>query len=286
MFQSSGLAFYGEKDFQSANRHWCSGVNGIHLAFPKYKTIPFWLIHDTAPSISTDVQIVSLKNGNYYLAQQLTSFSTVSDATQNIVYSFCDVCDINPNSNATIEMPNSSGGLTIVTDLYKWLNNEGPFYLQFEVNGNPVFSETFTFQQVFGTSLNTPCGYCVISWTDTKDIGNIIYSKGTLKNEIYVAADVGKPEYLIEQESEKDGNNDTYKTFEKLSKKYELEFLAPESLVDAVSLIPLHSDVEIYNQYGESQLAKEIEIDIKWTTSCLATVKLTYVIDKFIRKNC
>lgn len=286
MFQSSTLAFYPTLDHQNRNRHWCSNQKetDLDLVFPMYEIPEFWIFRPPNTSF-TDATLVAVGGQlEYALPNNGISFQTaIAPSSSDAIY-FASATTILDETNPSFSGQGSNGPVPLT--LFDWLE-PNRFYLKILVNGDWLYSETFKFKDTSVSSVSQPCGYCSIFWTSTKDIEYIPYSLlNVINSSLYVAADVGLPEYEIDQDTGKDSVNDIYKTFQKLTKRSEIEFLANESLCDAISLIPLCDSVTVYNQYGEFLTVSDVELEIEWENSCIARVKMSYATDKFLRKNC
>jgi hypothetical protein len=95
------------------------------------------------------------------------------------------------------------------------------------------------------------------------DAGIICYTQGQFKNVLYLACELGKPDYQFEEEGE---TRDGYFFAEKqLSEKtYKFFFMACEYLLDAMRLIRMADAVKITDKYGRVYNCDTFLITPKW----------------------
>ena len=101
------------------------------------------------------------------------------------------------------------------------------------------------------TVVNDIRPYLKITWWDledfTMDAGTIVYKNPAFKNILYICTDIGKPEYIFEEEGEtRDGYFFPAKQISE--KRYRFSFLASEYLLDVMRFIRMADFAEIeYN---------------------------------------
>jgi hypothetical protein len=283
MFQRSSLAFYTDITHQNRNRHWCADADAAKLLCPLHKVLPFFLRSTTAITLGA-VKLV--KNGTeFYDITSVLTISNTNDTGIPVYYKKSGAATI-----ADVTTPNvtNSVGTAIPTfpTLWGWLDSEGFFYIQTTVNGVTVFSETFTFFSVLDPITTANCGVVEVNWSSTKDIGDVVHSVSPMLCQIFVNADEGRPEYTILEEAEEDSLKDKSVIFARSLKQYSIEFLANESLCDALSLMPLCDNINVNNQFGEARQVSDVEISFDWQSDCVAKVKMKYTTDRFVKKNC
>jgi hypothetical protein len=284
MFQRSSLPFYSDITHQNKNRHWCEDANAAVLLTPVKTLLPFFFRTETAPTI-TAVKLV--KNDiEYYDITSIMAFTNVIDAAIPVCYAYNPAISI---ANVTSPNITNSAGTSITptyADLWGWLTTNAEWHIKMTVDGTAYFSDTFKFYDTAIQTTVNQCGVVDIYWSSTKDVGDIVYSNGSLSNKLYVNADEGRPSYSIIEESEEDSLKDKSVIFARSIKQYELQFLANESVCDSVSLIPLCDTVYIINQYGEARYVQDVEVEFDWQSDCIARVKMKYTTDRFVKKNC
>lgn len=119
---------------------------------------------------------------------------------------------------------------------------EGRYYLTMTISGRMYWSDVFTFSSGADKQLK-------LEWWDNQDFSlgkYVIDYTPPFKNFIYLQTQLGKPEYVFEEEATK---RDGYVFVEKQisEKRYKFEFLAPEYLCDALRIVRMHDNVRITN---------------------------------------
>lgn len=122
--------------------------------------------------------------------------------------------------------------------------SDGRYYLSIRIGSTTYYSEVFTVIQ--DTS-----SYLKIEWWDDEDFvmdaGIIVYkyANGTqFRNELYLCADIGKPEYIFEEEGKtRDGYFFPIKQISE--KRYRFNFLASEYLLDVMRFIRMADYAQI-----------------------------------------
>lgn len=118
---------------------------------------------------------------------------------------------------------------------------DGQYYAEMSDGTDTWYSEMFTISKVASS-------YLTIEWWDVEDFvmdaGTIVYTAPTFRNRLYIQADIAKPEYEFEEESEeRDGYIFPIKQISK--KTFHFSFLASEYLLDVMRFIRLSDYVEI-----------------------------------------
>lgn len=118
---------------------------------------------------------------------------------------------------------------------------DGQYYAEMSDGTDTWYSEMFTISK-------SASSYLKIEWWDVEDFvmdaGAIVYTSPKYRNRIYISADIAKPEYEFEEESEeRDGYIFPIKQISK--KTFHFSFLASEYLLDVMRFIRLSDYVEI-----------------------------------------
>ena len=157
---------------------------------------------------------------------------------------------------------------------------EGIYYLQMSDGVQTWYSELFTI-------VRNVSDYLKISWNDTENMeyegGQIVYSGIPFKNVVYLCTELGKPEYVFEEEGEK---RDGYFFPEKQisEKTFKFTFLAPEYLIDALRIIRM-SDSVIVEVKGQTYDCDTFLITPKWQTQGdIASVEAEFECATVIKK--
>jgi len=129
--------------------------------------------------------------------------------------------------------------------------------------------------------------YIIIEYSNSADFGNILY-QNDFANKLYLDADVSKPEYELLEDGIENGDGEFIPTFQKWAKKYSIEFYAQEFLVDALTLMALHDQINVTLKNGESSNVTDIEIAYKWDSNieCWAEVTIKFSTSYITRTKC
>lgn len=128
--------------------------------------------------------------------------------------------------------------------------------------------------------------YTKIEWHNTCDLADTLYQDG-FRQWIYVDADPMLAAYTVAREQ--------YKTHElrqvtkgaRIVKEYYLAFLAPEYLLDAVTLLPLMDSAYIYTRDGNAARMDDITFEVEWQYSgCLALITLRFRAELITKTAC
>ena len=171
---------------------------------------------------------------------------------------------------------------------------DGQYYAEMSDGTDTWYSEMFTISKAASS-------YLKIEWWDVEDFimdaGTIVYTSPNYRNRIYLPADIAKPEYDFEEESEeRDGYIFPIKQISK--KTFHFSFLASEYLLDVMRFIRLSDYVEITykgQRYSVDSflLSPEWEdygdvasVDAEFTTATVAKkVGLAYIKSKRVDFN-
>ena len=155
----------------------------------------------------------------------------------------------------------------------------GQFYLSIGDGTNLWYSDVFSV--VEDLSQLVKIEYYDSTRFETVD-AHIDYSNN-YKNVLYVASDIGKPEYPHEEQAKKrDGKIFIEKQIS--GKKFKFKFLASEPLCDAIRIIRMHDYINIYSR-GEIYNVENIILDPKWEDQGdIAVVECEFECDSIIKK--
>lgn len=224
----SVLPWYDSLSQQNARKWWV--YDRIYPLFtPAKRLLPFQIIITEDIGEDDDIQFTIYKSDG----------TLVGDFTTQLL-----------NSNR-FQIIDTYDGMHIVVyrgdgyDLFTSFEN-GQYYGKLVFGDNAVikYSEIFTV-------VNDIAPYLKIQWYDRADFvmdgGVIVYKLGGLtyfKNELYLQADIAKPEYTFEDEGE---NRDGYffPTKQISEKKYRFSFLASEYLLDVMRFIRMADYITI-----------------------------------------
>ena len=162
---------------------------------------------------------------------------------------------------------------------------EGQYYLEIQMSDNSkLYSDIFTV--VGGID-----SYLKIEWWDVEDFVmdgcRIVYpldASTTFKNILWLATELGKPEYEFNEEGEqRDGY--FFAELQISEKKYKCAFLAAEYLCDVMRFIRMADYVKITDKYGVIYRADTFLITPKWEQQGdLASVEMEFTCDTVAKK--
>jgi len=114
-----------------------------------------------------------------------------------------------------------------------------------------------------------------------------IYYLGGFKQSLYLDTDFIAPEWELDEEGQEDGDKEFVRTFGKVKKTYNCEFIAPEFLVQALTFMQIHDNIYVTLKTGETAKVIDMKIDKEWVFSfCFAKIKLSLVVDFTISTCC
>lgn len=157
------------------------------------------------------------------------------------------------------------------------LNDEGQYYLQVGLaDGSLYYSDVFTV-------VGTVTGFISVEWYDKTDLvmdgERIVYAltgSGQFKNRVYLNTEIGKPEYVFEEEGEtRDGLFFPEKMISE--KTYKMTFLASEYLCDVMRFVRMADVIKITDNYGREYYCDTFLFTPKWETQGnLAAVEVEF----------
>lgn len=238
----SVLPFYASVDEQNHRRSYAFGA--IYPLYCKLGTCPPFQIVVGAETVTS---AYLLNAEGTVVSGNILSVLTAGGLTKK---SFTDYGVIVYPGNAT-------SGITTA---------EGQYYLALGMsNGKTYYSDIFTV-------VTDVSPYLKIQWWDTEDLimdgCRIVYELATdtyFKNTIYLSTEVGKPDYVFEEEGEKrDGLFFPEKMISE--KTYKFTFLAAEYLCDVMRFIRMADKIQITDKYGRIYNCDEFLMTPKWET--------------------
>lgn len=220
----SVLPFYDSIEQQNARKWWV--YNRVYPLFtPAMFMLPFQILRTHRDGTTISSFLVYTKTG-----------VLVGDFTRAIL-----------DAGITIK-PFTSFGYDVIV-----FGGQTPVFTQFE-NGQyyaTISDGLQTWYSEMFTVVNDIKPYLKIEWWDVEDFvmdaGTIVYKNPAFKNTLYLCTDIGKPEYIFEEEGEtRDGY--FFPTKQISEKRYRFNFLASEYLLDAMRFIRMADFAEIeYN---------------------------------------
>ena len=169
---------------------------------------------------------------------------------------------------------------------------EGEYYVTIDNGVSTWYSEVLTMRNFDPENLGS-CVMTKITYWDTCDTANILYRTGAnqYKNTIYLDVPFNRPEYSFEEEGEEDGEGRFRPEFIKFTKQYLLQSVFPEYMVDALSMLPLHtSETGVINieSEGYEGVVDRISVSPEWQGDygLFALTNILFNVDLVTKTNC
>ena len=218
------LPWYSSIEQQNARKWWAYGHIYPLFARGGY-LLPFQLIVSQVPN--HNVSYIRLHNGNTNAVVNSNIRSYMSGLT------FKQFATLGYD---VLVFPATTQVLASLAD--------GRYYLSAMIDGLIYYSEIFTV-------VNDIQSYLKLTWWDiedfTMDAGTIVYTSPTYKNILYLCTDIGRPDYIFEEEGEtRDGY--FFPTKQISEKRYRFSFLASEYLLDVMRFVRMADYAEIEYQ--------------------------------------
>lgn len=256
----SVLPWYTSIDEQNHRKSYAFG-NVYPLFTPKNKLLPFQFMRSTRADNITSV-VLFKKEG-----------TQVATITQQMIETGLQIVRFPALGYDVVVYP---GILPMITNLFP-----GQYYLRITDGVETWFSEIFT-------TVNDVSGYMKIEWSDAEnmvfDAGQIVYKNPTFVNVLYLNTELGKPEYVFEEDGE---TRDGYFFPEKQisEKTYKCVALAPEYLCDVMRFIRMSDFVIVTDKYGRKYDCDTFLITPKWETQGdIASVEIEFQTATVVKK--
>lgn len=234
----SPLPWYGSLSEQNARKWWIN-----NKVYPLFAQGAFLLPFQIQLPHDGDRDVINASITLYTADGQLVSDARIDDGNGLRLYSFDD-CDYYVWNGSEQVL---SGNLA-----------NGRYYLVMNDGITTMYSEIFTV-------VNDTEPYLKLTWYDQQDLvmdaGRIIYQGGYI-NQLYLQADLAKPEYLFTEEGdERDGY--FYPTKQISEKRYHFKFWACEYLLDCLRFVRM-SDYVIITYRGKTYKADTFLLTPEW----------------------
>jgi hypothetical protein len=222
----SVLPWYSSIEQQNARKWWAYGR--IYPLFtPAGFVLPFQIIVEHIPDSA--IQVINLFDANNNTTPIADLRGTMGPMITKKEF-----------ANLGYDVFVFPGQLPVISTL-----QEGRYYIYIQIEGPGA--RVFRVSEIF-TVVNNIQSYLKVTWWDiddfTMDAGTIVYKNPAFKNVLYLCTDIGRPEYLFEEEGEtRDGYFFPIKQISE--KRYRFSFLASEYLLDVMRFIRMADFAEI-----------------------------------------
>src|SRR3972149_5932454 len=118
-----------------------------------------------------------------------------------------------------------------------------------------------------------------LEWWNECDLGDIYYAGG-YKNIFYYETEIGKPSYIVEQESQENGDGVDVILSQVRKEIYQFEVYVPEYVVDSLVDMALHDHIQISTTDGlYASVIRNVEVIPVYeeiSNECMATVTIKF----------
>lgn len=176
---------------------------------------------------------------------------------------------------------------------------QGEYYLEISDGVNTWYTEDITYVDFDPTLAVKSCILTKITYWDTCDIGGILYRMKEFnsfapqyKNVLYLDTPIGNAEYEQEDDGEEDGEGNFYPDSIKVEKRYGVEQILPEFMLDAAYLIPMHltrtGTVEVLTEFGYTGEVDDMVVTHEWEGKfkVYAKSELRFSTNYILKTNC
>ena len=240
------LRFYDKKEKQ--NRYY-GYVNGNLRTWRLYCDVYLLLSFQIEVSTSASDFVVNLVDADDETSVNITSYFDTTGTDANLyLQTFDDFKYLiyNRSKNLTSTIP------------------QGIYYLHVVCGGSNYYSEVFHVSDLSDK--------LIIDYYHSSDIDGIDYTNGDyaqFSNKLVVDTKLNRPRHEYEEDGTEDGEGEFLPTFQKIVKRYRFIFYAPEYIVDAVMLLPLHDTINVAtanatNQNENLTNTKSWVVDVDW----------------------
>lgn len=284
----TALPVWDAKEKQTFRQAGASELGAIEC---RYDRLLPWTILRTPAATPTYVYLVAQ---NSLTALNITSLLSMSSTTVNSKgYAFFQgSVDINQATAVTDYRWISGAWSANTTKTWaQFVGDGGYFYLEFSFSGTKFYSELMRitdFPEVCDDPANECSARVKIEGTNLCPIGDL---PGTLNaNKLFIDGNTSDPDYVLDKEVAKDGQEEETPLWVKLKKRYKIIFFAVEPVVDWLHTLPLYGDnVSVTDQYGYTASISDIEVDESWPEEFggwLARVEFSYAITYLSQTGC
>lgn len=277
------LKFYEDECNVTAKKSYCSDSLDTYDYFMPLGIITPFLIESSSLSIST-IYLKSAKTG--YVAN-VTAFFDIHSVGYGLYFQDNATYSTSTSVNVRASILTVGGYNEPISDFIR--KNGNVYYLVITDGFNPIlYSDIFG---ILNIGLEGDCIQCSpyfsISWLSDCNVGDLRYKDiPELNNKVYLSTALSKPEYQYEEEGNNDGRGEFFAKFQSIKKIRKAEIFGNESLADALAMIPLHSQIHITDNDGNTFSAGRFLTDVNWQNDCLATISISIYTAFTTKNNC
>lgn len=278
------FAFYkemtaGDRQYQNYNLNQCSGdlstwrlIVVADLDDPQLRIPPFQI--KRATSLGSPVLDFTLIRLDGTLAD--IPLSTAAFSVENL------------NTTPTLDSIIFSGAaITLALDDIP----TGQFYVTVSDGTNTWYSEIFEVEDESAIDPTFPAacgglGWARLEWSNSACIISETIHNDAPSFQLLLPVDLGQPGYDYKPESEEDGQGGKVTTFHRLEKRWSFFIVAPEYIADALTATQMMSSVVLNFESGDFMTCRDIEVEVDWSTPCLAKITYSFSSDILSKTAC
>lgn len=256
----SVLPFYTSIDEQNHRKSYAYG--DVYPLFAHTSRLPAFQIIRTTRAQTTFSVTLYKKNG-----------TSVGNITTGMVSAGLQVVRFESLGYDVIVFPATATHLSNV--------GVGQYYITLSDGTETWYSDIITLVSDLST-------YLRIEWSCLANMvfdgGQIVYTNPTFTNILYLATELGKPEYQFEEEGE--NRNGFFFPEKQISEKvYKFQFLASEYLCDVMRLIRMCDYIRVRDVFGNLYRCDQFLMTPKWETQGnIASVEVEFHTDTVVKK--
>jgi len=288
----TALPIWDKKEKQTFRQSYCGGSIGAIEC--RYDRIVPWTIMHTPAATPNFVYLVQKDGQQAIKVDGLISINTQTVGGIGYVY-FEGGTDINQATSVT---KYSNGGDNPTTwdsagstTWGNWVCEGGEYYLEFSIGSNRYYTELMRlsdFPEFSDDPTNNTTTRVRIEGTNICPVGNLPAALNA--NKLFIEGKTADPEYLLEKDVAKDGQEEESPVWVKYKKRYKVTFHVIETVADWVASLPLYGgNVNVTDQYGTQETVSDITVEITWPeefNGCLAQIEFTYSITYLSQTGC
>lgn len=288
----TALPFWDKMEKQTFRQSFGAGLGDIECRYDRM--LPFTVMH--TPIASPNFIYLVRKDGLRAInIGALISVTTATHDGKGYLY-YAAGTDHNQSTSITEYSGDTSDNPTTwdvfgSTTWANWVCDGGEYYLEISIGLARYYSELMRisdFPEQTADPTNENLARVRIEGTNLCVIGDLPAALNV--NKIFLDAKTSDPQYEIEREVAKDGQEEEFAVWAKMKKRYNITFHAIESVVDWLHSLVLYGDnVSVLDQYGFQASISDIEIKTTWPEDFdgwLARVDFSYSISYFSATGC